>query len=57
MRLATPDEPDALVYLQPMDFGAGHEDESAAAVGKCVELCLLHGHTLSLQLHKLVGLP
>jgi organic radical activating enzyme len=45
------------VYMQPMDHGKEHPNENEAAVGKCVELCLLYGHTLSLQLHKLVGLP
>lgn len=56
VRLATP-PPGAAVYLQPMDHGAGREDENAAAVGRCVDLCLLYGHILSIQLHKLVGLP
>jgi 7-carboxy-7-deazaguanine synthase len=59
-RLASPDATgmlDARVYLQPMDHGEGHPDENAAAVGKCVDLCLLYGHTLSIQLHKIVGLP
>lgn len=57
MRLAAPDRSDARVYVQPMDHGPEHENENAAALGRCVELCLRYGHTLSLQQHKLVGLP
>lgn len=56
-RLAHPDESGARVYLQPMDHGKGREAENEAAVARCVELCMLYGHTLSLQQHKLVGLP
>jgi organic radical activating enzyme len=57
MKLGHPDDPGTPVYMQPMDHGAQHPDENAAAVARCVELCLLYGHVLSLQQHKIVGLP
>jgi len=41
------------VYLQPMDE---HEAESnRASVRLCVGLCMAHGHRLSLQVHKILG--
>lgn len=55
MRLAAPDTPGARVYVQPMD--CADADANAKAIDRCTELCLLYGHTLSLQLHKIVGLP
>lgn len=58
MRLAVPDgKREVEVYVQPMDHGAERAAENEAAVGRCVDLALLYGHRLSLQLHKLVGLP
>lgn len=46
------------VYLQPVcpdggPQGAGYQ----AALERCLELCVGHGCRLSLQLHKLLGLP
>lgn len=45
----------APIYLQPMDTHTMHDNELART--RCVELCLEYGHRLSLQTHKIVGLP
>lgn len=45
----------AQIFLQPMD--EGDEKENAVNVKLCVELCLRHGYSLSLQQHKLIGVP
>lgn len=45
------------VYLQPMDEGEGNEKQSRANLEACIHSCMKFGYTLSLQLHKLCGLP
>ncbi len=44
------------VWLQPMDHGAD-KDATQAAIARCVDLCMRHGYRLSLQQHKIIGLP
>jgi 7-carboxy-7-deazaguanine synthase len=48
-----PEDWDGMVYLQPMDSGnVIDNDLNDSAV---VDSCLKHGHTLQLQIHKLIG--
>lgn len=43
------------VWLSPMDE---HEPfKNAANVKAAVDACMIHGHALSLQLHKILGMP
>lgn len=44
------------VFLQPCDFGLNKE-ASKAAVDACIKLSMKYGYRLSLQMHKIVGLP
>lgn len=43
------------IYLQPCDMGDA--SRNAAITKRCVDLCLKHGYRLSLQQHKILGLP
>lgn len=43
------------VYVQPLDEGSTHKNLSN--VKRCVELSLKYGYSLSLQQHKIVGVP
>ncbi len=46
---------DVDVFLQPLD--EGDEEKNKANTQACLESCLRFGHRLSLQNHKLLGLP
>ena len=43
------------IYVQPCDYGIATRNK--AAQDRCVQVVMRHGYTLSLQQHKLVGLP
>lgn len=43
------------VYIQPMDLGDDQQNE--ASLYRCRNLCMKHGYRLSLQQHKILGLP
>jgi 7-carboxy-7-deazaguanine synthase len=43
------------IYLQPCD--TGNADLNKVIIERCVALCRQHGYRLSLQQHKLLGLP
>ena len=45
------------IFIQPCDFGPGQEDLTAASQRACVHIVQRFGYRLSLQLHKIVGLP
>lgn len=51
--IASPADPAATIYLAPMD----EQDESrnAANLKACVKSCLEHGHSISIQQHKIMG--
>lgn len=44
-----------LVYLQPRD--SGDIIEKRLARNRCIDLCIKHGYRLSLQQHKIIGVP
>lgn len=46
---------DGPIYLQPYD--EGHPARNADNLQTCIESCMKFGYILSLQLHKLAGLP
>ncbi len=48
-----------LIWVQPMDVDGseGHGHESIASVQKAVEVCMKFGYRLSLQTHKIIGVP
>jgi 7-carboxy-7-deazaguanine synthase len=57
-RLARPFQPPyhrPRVYIQPMDEGDKVKNDANARLA--AEIAILHGYNLSLQMHKLVGLP
>jgi len=55
-RLARPELIDPMnTYIQPMDMG--DVETSAKNLAHAVAICLRHGYRLSLQQHKLLGLP
>lgn len=43
------------IYVQPMDVGDAEKNKANTEFAK--DLCLKYGYRLSIQLHKLVGLP
>lgn len=45
------------VFIQPCDANDGDETRRQATWAKCVQICRKHGYRLSLQTHKLLGLP
>jgi organic radical activating enzyme len=47
--------PGVPVFLQPMD--EGNEANNRANLEAVIDSCLEHGYRLSIQLHKLVGMP
>lgn len=53
--LPWPEFPRERVWVSPMD--AGTEVENSLNVQACVKSCLTHGYRLSLQVHKLLGVP
>lgn len=54
-KLAHPEDPCFHIWIQPMDE---HDDaKNAANLNAAIGACLEHGHRLSLQLHKIGGLP
>jgi organic radical activating enzyme len=46
-----------VIYVQPIDEGPGKQLETNANTHEAVQACLRHGYRLSLQLHKLAGVP
>ena len=57
-RLARPATIDPTnTYIQPMDMGEGDIETSAKNLAHAIALCRRHGYRLSLQQHKLLGLP
>ena len=50
-----PDTMRSRVYLQPCD--TDDKAANAANIAFAAELCMRHGYTLSMQVHKVVGLP
>ena len=45
------------VYVQPADMGPGQAEQNKRNLDAAVRSCLKHGYRLSVQLHKIVGLP
>jgi organic radical activating enzyme len=48
------------IWLQPCEEykdGAPDREATAANTQHCIKLCMEHGHRLSLQTHKILGLP
>lgn len=43
------------IYLQPED--TGDEAKNKRNLDLCVDLCMKHGYRLSLQIHKILGVP
>lgn len=52
---ARPYMQDAIIYLQPAD--EGDIEKNQRNMEACIESCLKFGYRLSIQLHKLIGLP
>ncbi len=45
------------IYLQPCDEGPGNEEKSRKNLEQCITLAQQEGFILSLQLHKILGMP
>ncbi len=55
--LARPPEdfPKENIFLQPADYGVGHENLNQIALNNVINSCLEHGYRLCLQQHKIIG--
>jgi organic radical activating enzyme len=53
--VARPDDPASTVWLQPMD--EQDEMKNQENLQAAIRACLKHGHRLSVQIHKIGGLP
>lgn len=52
-----PSGPNTTIWLQPRDEQAENPEQTKANIQFAAALCMKHGHRLSLQQHKVAGLP